>query len=121
MYQSYKSYFDKNYYGNRGPVHIGHHFSKWNGGAYWKAMQRFAKYACKQPEVRCVTYKELVAFMNANEKNIPDYQKANFSNGVLKTPGLLPIKFPADLSDAELDEVRAMPMDPPEAHEDEVE
>jgi hypothetical protein len=121
MYNSYMAYFNKNYVGNRGPVHIGHHFSKWNGGAYWKAMQRFAKNVCKMKEVKCVTYKELVNFVNQNEANIADYQKGNFSrDGMPSLPnGATPASLAnTELSDAALDEVRAMPQDPAEAHEE---
>lgn len=65
MLNTYMGYFESNYYGNRAPIHIGHHFSKWNGGAYWMAMQEFAKNVCGLPEVRCVTYKELTKFMES--------------------------------------------------------
>lgn len=64
MLQSYQKYFDRNYYGNRAPVHIGHHFSRWNQGAYWRAFKRFAQSVCGMPEVRCVTYRELADFMD---------------------------------------------------------
>jgi hypothetical protein len=65
MLKTYLAYFAGNYLGNRAPVHIGHHFSKWNGGAYWKAMQEFAQAVCGLPEVRCVTYRELEDYMEA--------------------------------------------------------
>ncbi|RYZ58970.1 MAG: hypothetical protein EOP08_15845, partial [Proteobacteria bacterium] len=51
MYDTYMAYFDANYNGNRAPLHIGHHFSKWNGGAYWEAMQEFALAVCGKPNV----------------------------------------------------------------------
>ena len=70
--------FNNNYYGNRAPVHIGHHFSQMNGGAYWRAMQRIAKYVKKQPNVICGTYKELLAFVQKNKANLNDYQAGNF-------------------------------------------
>lgn len=57
MLDSYMYYFKINYFGGRAPVHIGHHFSKWNKGAYWDAMKEFANNVCNRPEVRCVTYK----------------------------------------------------------------
>ena len=63
MLQTYYNYFLNNYNGNRAPVHIGHHFSKWNGGAYWKAMKEFAQTVCKLPEVRCVTYAALTDWL----------------------------------------------------------
>lgn len=78
MLDTYMRYFESNYFGNRAPVHIGHHFSKWNGGAYWEAMQAFAKRVCGQPEVKCVTYKELQKFMEENAGNRADYMAGNF-------------------------------------------
>jgi hypothetical protein len=82
MLDSYRKYFNDNYYGNRAPVHIGHHFSKWNGGAYWEAMQSLALEVCGMPEVRCVTYQEYVRWMNDHESNIKDYAAGNFEKVV---------------------------------------
>lgn len=64
MYQTYLNYFDNNYNGNRAPIHIGHHFALWNGGAYWRAMKDFATRVCGLPEVRCVTYSQLATAMD---------------------------------------------------------
>ncbi len=65
MLKTYMAYFANNYLGNRAPVHIGHHFGHWNGGAYWNALQEFAKLVCHLPEVRCVTYHELESFLES--------------------------------------------------------
>lgn len=79
MTDTYLTYFFNNYYGNRAPVHIGHHFSKWNGGAYWEAMKEFAHEICGLPEVKCVTYAELNAFMESlPESTLAHYRKGNF-------------------------------------------
>ena len=78
MVQSYVQYFNNNYFGNRAPVHIGHHFSQMNGGAYWKAMQRIARYVRKKPDVICGTYKELLSFIEKNKHRLDDYQAGNF-------------------------------------------
>lgn len=58
-YQSLKAYFEKNYYGSRAPVHIGYHFSLFNDGVYWKALQHLVKEMAAMKEVKLVTYKEL--------------------------------------------------------------
>lgn len=80
MLETYKAYFDANYNGNRAPVHIGHHFSKWNGGAYWEAMQEFAKYACSKPNVKCSTYKEFADFMDSRTaQQLKDYKARAFT------------------------------------------
>lgn len=86
MLATYMAYFQGNYYGNRAPLQIGHHFSKWNGGAYWNAMQQFAKNVCGLPEVKCVTHKELVAYLEANESRLSDLQAGNFPK-MVRPPG----------------------------------
>lgn len=78
MLDTYMAYFKNNYNGNRAPVIIGHHFSDWNGGAYWRAMQTFAKTVCHMEEVKCVTHSELVKYLNENTANIAKYQKSEF-------------------------------------------
>lgn len=82
MLQSYFRYFDGNYNGTRAPLNIGHHFSKWNGGAYWRAMQRFAEAACGLPEVQCVDYRALLRFMNSRAPgDIAAYERGQFARG----------------------------------------
>ena len=44
--------------GERTPLQIGLHFTLMNGGAYWRALERFAAEACGRPEIRCVTYRD---------------------------------------------------------------
>ncbi|CAN5482211.1 hypothetical protein BH10BDE1_BH10BDE1_24730 [soil metagenome] len=79
MLETYLQYFEQNYNGNRGPVHIGHHFSLWNDSAYWEAMQEFALKVCGKPEVRCVTYSQLADFMDTRTPaQIAAYQAGNF-------------------------------------------
>lgn len=76
---TYQDYFDKNYFGNRAPVHIGHHFSTWNNGIYWKALQRFIKNNCGKPEVKCVTYKELEKYLDEKgPSKVVQFEKGNF-------------------------------------------
>lgn len=65
MFDSYMNYFNFNYYGRRAPVNIGHHFTLYNGGAYWSAMQDFAKAVCGLPEVHCVTFKNYVNWLDS--------------------------------------------------------
>jgi hypothetical protein len=83
LYETYVNLFKENYFGNRAPVVIGHHFALWNQGAYWKAMQRFAADVCNQEEVRCITYGEMVKWLEGqiNQNNISvfnEYQKSRF-------------------------------------------
>lgn len=79
MLETYLQYFDANYNGNRAPIHIGHHFSLWNGGAYWEAMKEFALTVCQRPEVICGTYRELADFMDqASPEEIRAYRDGRF-------------------------------------------
>lgn len=83
MLETYLQYFESNYNGNRAPIHIGHHFSKWNGGAYWEAMKEFALAVCGRSEVKCVTYAELADFMDSLEPGaIQKLQRGEFQKNV---------------------------------------
>ena len=62
MLNSYLNYFRANYTGNRAPIHIGHHFTDYQNGAYREALKTFARTVCGLPEVRCVTYKSARRF-----------------------------------------------------------
>jgi hypothetical protein len=114
MYETYMGYFNNNYSGNRAPLHIGHHFSKWNGGAYWKALMRFAKSVCSKPEVRCVVYKDLVEFLESNKSLIASYQAGDFD----KAPRAQRFRPLPELSDTDLEELRTQAADHVRAHED---
>jgi hypothetical protein len=57
---SYRDYFKQSYQGNHAPLFIGHHFSLWNDGVYWEAMKTFATEVCGLPDVRCLSYKEVM-------------------------------------------------------------
>ena len=79
MYEAYIQYFNANYTGNRAPVHIGHHFTKWNDGAYWRAFQRFARAVCGKPEVRCITNRELADVLDQQKpETLEAWKKARF-------------------------------------------
>ena len=132
MYQSYINYFEGNYRGNRAPINIGHHFSLWNGGAYWRAMQRFAKAVCGQPDVKCVTYDELLGELNKlSPAQIASYEQdtapdaatafAQAAEDMLGTGMNLKATFNSFTVPPEplgFDEDQLMVMDPPEAHDE---
>ena len=61
---AYIDLFNSHYTGNRGPIVIGDHFSKWNDSVYWEAMKNLAENVCGQPQVRCVTMSTLVDYLN---------------------------------------------------------
>ena len=77
--QTYLDYFKTNYAGNRAPLHIGHHFFDYQGGAYNEALKSFARAVCGLPEVRCVTYAKLADFMDGqNPETLAAYRKGDF-------------------------------------------
>jgi hypothetical protein len=79
MVQTYVDYFRANYAGNRAPLHIGHHFSDYQDGAYREALQTFARMVCGLPEVRCATYSQLADFMDAQHPDtLAAYRKGDF-------------------------------------------
>jgi peptidoglycan/xylan/chitin deacetylase (PgdA/CDA1 family) len=107
MVQSYVTYFHNNYFGNRAPVHIGHHFSQMQGGAYWRAMKRIARYVKKKPDVICGTYKELMAFVEKNKAKLDDYQAGNFTKAQAAPRMAMAMAAPMKpLSQAQLDKVQ---------------
>ena len=63
---AYMEYFNTNYNGNRGPIVIANHFSKWNDGVYWEAMKTFAENVCGKPQVQCVTFGDVVNYLDTN-------------------------------------------------------
>lgn len=46
--------------GDRVPLQIGMHFTLMNGGAYWNAMERFARTVCVMEDVECVSYADML-------------------------------------------------------------
>lgn len=56
-YTAFRDAFEKQYDGKRVPLQLGFHFTLMNGGAYWDALEHFAKDVCAKPDVRCVSYR----------------------------------------------------------------
>ncbi|MGH3850723.1 MAG: polysaccharide deacetylase, partial [Pseudonocardiaceae bacterium] len=65
-YQSLLAYVETSYNGNRAPVSIGAHFSRWNGGAYVRAITRVLNTVCRRPETRCATYADLARWLDTH-------------------------------------------------------
>ena len=56
MYNTYLNFYkNNNSLDNKPPMQIGHHFSRWKEGAYWKALQGFVKDVCNKNDVMCGT------------------------------------------------------------------
>ncbi|MEV7089419.1 hypothetical protein AB0O07_26600 [Streptomyces sp. NPDC093085] len=59
--------FDRAYNGNRAPLIIGNHFESWNGGTYMRAVEDTIKTVCVQKDVKCVSFRELVDWLDAQD------------------------------------------------------
>ena len=55
-YDMLKAAFEEQYNGKRQPLQFGLHFTLMNGGAYWRAAERFVTEVCAKPDVDCTTY-----------------------------------------------------------------
>jgi peptidoglycan/xylan/chitin deacetylase (PgdA/CDA1 family) len=81
--QTYLDYFRANYTGNRAPLHIGHHFFDYQGGAYKEALKTFARHVCGLPEARCTTYAALADFMDGlSAQTLVDYRNGRFARTI---------------------------------------
>lgn len=58
-YRAFMAAFQRQYDGERIPFQAGFHFTLMNGGAYWRALERFAGEVCIKADVECVTYGDL--------------------------------------------------------------
>ncbi|MBL8584996.1 MAG: polysaccharide deacetylase [Rhizobiaceae bacterium] len=59
-FAAFMNAFEHEYDGHRVPLQIGFHFTLMNGGAYWRALERFAEDVCVRPDVRCVSYRDYI-------------------------------------------------------------
>jgi peptidoglycan/xylan/chitin deacetylase (PgdA/CDA1 family) len=57
-YEAFAHAFEAEYHGERRPVQMGFHFVLMNGGAYWTALERFAREFCVKADVKCVGYSD---------------------------------------------------------------
>ena len=64
-YLTLRGAFRRSYRGNRAPFIFGMHFETWNHWAYDRAMTRFLLETCRLPDVRCVSYRELVSWLDS--------------------------------------------------------
>lgn len=62
--------FDRAYEGNRAPLIIGNHFESWNGGTYMRAIEETIDTVCTKSEVRCVSFRQLVDWLDAQDPKV---------------------------------------------------
>jgi peptidoglycan/xylan/chitin deacetylase (PgdA/CDA1 family) len=64
-YAALERAFRTEYYGKRAPLSYANHFETWHSGAYDRALARFLLQKCGLAEVRCVSIRELVDWLDA--------------------------------------------------------
>lgn len=57
-YRAFSDAFAVQYARERIPLQLGFHFTLMNGGAYWRALERFLVETCAKPEVACISYRD---------------------------------------------------------------
>ncbi|GLV98532.1 hypothetical protein ACIP46_05990 [Streptomyces lavendulae] len=67
--------FDRVYQGNRAPLIIGNHFESWNGGTYMRAVEESIQTMCTKPEVRCVPFRELADWLDAQDPKTLEWMR----------------------------------------------
>jgi hypothetical protein len=67
---TYRDMYDAAFHGNRAPLVLGNHFNDWNHNAYRDALGHFVLETCGRPETQCVTYSELIAWMEAQRPRV---------------------------------------------------
>ena len=67
MQETYDLELEKALKGNRAPLILGNHLAAWDDGTYLDAMERFTREQCVREEVNCVSFKELVDFLDAQD------------------------------------------------------
>jgi hypothetical protein len=60
--------FRTTYRGDRAPLSFANHFETWNHWAYDKALARVVLRVCRLPEVRCVSFRELVDWLDTQPR-----------------------------------------------------
>jgi hypothetical protein len=68
--QAYLNGFERVYNGSRAPLFIGNHFETWNGGIYMQAVEDVVKDVCHRKDVRCVSFKELSDWLDAQDPDV---------------------------------------------------
>ncbi|MFB6806646.1 hypothetical protein [Streptomyces sp. NPDC056387] len=75
MREGLQQAFDRVYEGNRAPLIIGNHFESWNGGTYMRAVEDSIKSMCTKKEVRCVPFRELVDWLDAQDPKVLEWMR----------------------------------------------
>ncbi|MER5968217.1 hypothetical protein ABT112_00465 [Streptomyces sp. NPDC002055] len=74
--QGYLNGFERVYHGSRAPLFIGNHFEDWNGGIYMRAVEDVMKEVCNRDGVRCVSFRQLADWLDAQDPKVLDQLRA---------------------------------------------
>ncbi|MFF3763829.1 hypothetical protein ACFYYR_07015 [Streptomyces sp. NPDC001922] len=74
--QGYLNGFERVYHGSRAPLFIGNHFEDWNGGIYMRAVEDVMKDVCNRDGVRCVSFRQLADWLDAQDPKVLDQLRA---------------------------------------------
>lgn len=114
MRATYMAYFEENYYGNRAPIRIAHHFTQYwqeraidedgdgeldSAAPYLEALETFARTVCTMPEVRCVTFDELATWLDEHASEVSAYAAGTFPQ-LERNGGVRPRSLGSSESDA---------------------
>jgi len=69
---AYLAGFQRAYTTNRAPLFIGNHFEQWNGGIYMDAVEDALRVIAGQPDVRLVSFRQLVAWLEVQDPAVLD-------------------------------------------------
>ena len=64
---AYLAGFERAYTTNRAPLFSGNHFEQWNGGIYMAAVEDVMREIAGKPEVRLVSFRQMVAWLEAQD------------------------------------------------------
>ncbi|GHJ41377.1 hypothetical protein Sm713_69860 [Streptomyces sp. TS71-3] len=68
--EGYLNGFERVYNGSRAPLFVGNHFETWNGTIYMQAVEDVVKSVCTRKEVRCVSFRELCDWLDAQDPEV---------------------------------------------------
>ncbi|MGE0501625.1 MAG: polysaccharide deacetylase [Rhizobiaceae bacterium] len=71
-YDAFTAAFREQYEGERIPLQLGFHFTLMNGGAYWRALERFAGETCGKPQVVCTSYADYLRRTTSHDPKAAD-------------------------------------------------
>ncbi|MEV6553160.1 hypothetical protein AB0M57_31310 [Streptomyces sp. NPDC051597] len=74
--RAYLAGFQRAYETNRAPFFIGNHFEQWNGGIYMDAVEEALKGMADKKDVRLVSFRQLVDWLDAQDPRVLDRLRA---------------------------------------------